>query len=123
MWQRLRSQKGESRAGCILWSLALVIGIMVAVKVIPIKIATMELKDKMREAAQLMPRGTERDYVKYILDKAAERNLPVTRENVKVQKWPNRVVMDVEFTVVLDFFIMDYDWNVKIHVDRDIFLI
>lgn len=121
--QRFDRQRGEGRAGCIFWTLVLVVGVMISSKVIPVKIATAELKDKMEEAAQLMPRGTQKDYIDFIVSSAVERDLPVTRKNVTIKKSANRVVMDVEFTVVLDFIITDYRWDISLHVDRDIFLI
>lgn len=119
-WSR---NAGEGRAGCIMWTLLLIFGGMVAFKVIPIKIATIELKDQMREAARLMPRGTERQYVDYIVKEAVARDLPVTKKDVKVKKTLQRVVMDVEFTMPVDLIITTYDWHIKLHVDRDIFLI
>ncbi len=119
----LSSERGESRLGCVIWTIVLAAGILISVRVIPIKIATIELKDKMEDAAQLMPRGTVRQYQTFILQRAQELNLPVTKKEIKVKKYPNRVVMDVSFTVPLDLLITTYNWDISLHVDRDIFII
>lgn len=116
-------QRGEGRAGCIFWTLVLAAGIFVAAKIIPVKIATAELKDKMEEAAQLMPRGREKEFVDFIVANAVERDLPVTRKDVKVKKSNQRVTMDVSFTVPIDLIVTTYDWDIDLHVDRDIFII
>ncbi len=123
MQRRLLSERGESKAGCLIWTVVLAAGILISVRVIPIKIATIELKDKMEDAAQLMPRGTVKQYQTFIVQRAQELNLPVTKKEVKVKKYPNRVVMDVSFTVPLDLIVTTYNWDISLHVDRDIFLI
>lgn len=119
----LLSERGESRAGCLLWTLVLAAGILVSVRVVPVKIATIELQNKMEDAAQLMPRGTPRNFQDFIVQRAAELNLPITKKQVKVKKSTSRVVMDVSFTVPLDFIFTTYNWDISLHVDRDIFII
>lgn len=120
VWKR---QAGEGRAGCILWTLILIFGAIAAMRWVPVKIATVELKDKMEEAAQLMPRGTEKQYVDHILHHAEDLRLPVVRKDIKVKKAKERVQMEVKFVIPLDLFVYTHHWNVHIKVDRDIFLI
>ncbi len=45
------SQRGESKIGCLFWAVAALLFAMVAVKVVPIKIASMKLEDHMHELA------------------------------------------------------------------------
>ncbi len=56
-----------------------------------------------------------------IYNKAKSLNLDVPRKQIRAKKYPERVVMDVEFTVPLDILSYTYDWDIEIHVDRDVF--
>ena len=39
-----------------------------------------------------------------------------------VRKGDNRVIMDIQFTVPLDFVVYEHQWNIHIYQDLDIFL-
>ncbi len=116
-------QRGEGRIGCIFWVLVMAVGVLLALRVVPVKIATSQLKDHMEELAQLKPRGDQNFFASEIYNRARELDLPIDKKRIKVDKGPNRVIMDVELTVPLDFFVYTYNWEIKIHLDRDIFLI
>lgn len=117
-------QRGEGRIGCIIWTLILAAGILVSAKVIPYQIALAEFKDDLKGVAQTMPRGTEQQFINFIYKTGTEKyDLPIDRKRIKVQKSKKRVVMDVEFTITLDFLVYTHTWPVSIHIDRDIFLI
>lgn len=114
--------RGEGRAGCIFWISLAVIVALVAFEVIPIKIATMQLEDHMKELAMTQPRKGQDWFEKKIRERADELDLEIPKEQVKVRKKPNRIIMEVKFTkriVVLGF---DYDWDIEINLDRDLFL-
>lgn len=117
----LRNERGEGRAGCLFWSLLLLILIMIAWKAVPVQLSVMELKDKMEEAAQLRSRDTARQIEKFILDRCIELELPVTAKNIDVKKGAGRIQMKVDFTVPLDFFVYTHDWDINIDMRRDIF--
>ena len=96
--------RGEGRIGCIFWGLISLLFVLVAVKVVPIKIATMKLEDHMLELA-LSPRartGGPAFFQRGIFHKARELKLDIPRKQIKVKKYPERVVIDVEFTVPID---------------------
>lgn len=117
------TQSGEGRLGCIFWVVLLAIGIFAASRFVPVKIATAELKDHMEELAATRPRGTSEEFRNAIFQRAKELNLPVAQKEITVQKDQNRAVMDVEFTVPIDFAVYTYQWKVSLHVDRPIFII
>ncbi|MEO1083569.1 MAG: hypothetical protein AAFY88_04955 [Acidobacteriota bacterium] len=92
-------------------------------KVVPVQIAKMQLADFMEEMALTEPRQPVRVFERRIMERADELDLPLEKKNIEIRKMNNkRIVMDVEFTIVFDFVIMDYPWDFKIHLDRDIFL-
>lgn len=117
-----RGQRGEGRAGCVFWALLVVVAIFAGFKIVPVKIATAQLKDHMEELAQLSPRGTDRYFSSEIYTRARDLDLPVDKKRIKIDKRPNRVIMDVDITVPMDFIVTTYNWEIKIHVDRDLFL-
>ncbi len=116
-------ERGDSKIGCVFWSLIGIVCILIAIKVVPIKIATMKLKDHMTEMAMTQPRRGKDFFEREIFNKAKDLDLEVPREKIRVKKYPERVVMDVEFTVQVDVLSFTYDWDITIHVDRDIFWI
>ena len=119
---RIGSQRGEGRAGCLFWVLLLLVGVMVGSKVIPIKIATMQLEDHMKDLARTAPRKPQRFFEKEIGNRARELDLQIPKDNIQVKKFENRVIMDVEFVVPLDFYVYEHQWNIKLYHDIDIFI-
>lgn len=115
------TQRGESKIGCIFWILLGLLFILVAVKIVPIKIAAMKLEDHMVELAMTQGKQGKGFFEREIYNKAKYLELPVSRKQIKVKKFPERVIMDVEFTVPVEVLTIDHDWNIKIHVDRDVF--
>jgi len=116
-------QRGEGRIGCIFWSLVALVFLLVAMKVVPVKIATMQLEDHMKELALTQGRRGKEFFESEIYNKAQFLELDIPKEKIRVKKYPERVVMDVEFTVPIDILSFTYNWNVKLHLDRDIFWI
>ncbi len=116
-----RSERGEGRAGCVLWSLFLTAVVIVAVKVVPVQMSVMKLKDQMEEAAQLRWKDSNRKLERFIIDRAAELELPVGAKDVVVKKGGGRVKMDVNFIVPLDFYVFQKDWNIEIEMTREIY--
>ncbi len=115
-------QSGESRIGCIFWILIAIIFALAASKVVPVKMASMKLEDHMKELAMTQPRGTKEFFEREIFNKSRSLDLEVPRKQIRVKKYPERVIMDVEFTAPIEILSFNFDWDVKIHVDRDIFL-
>ena len=119
------SARGEGKIGCVFWSLMGLIFVMIAIKAVPVKLASLKLEDHMKELA-MSPRArvAGKDFFeREIYNKAHELKLDIPRKQIRAKKYPERVVMDVEFTVPIDILTFTYDWNIVIHVDRDVFWI
>ena len=118
-----RFEAGESKIGCIFWSLMGLLFVLVAWKVVPVKIATMKLEDHMIDLAMSQRARTADNgfFEREIHKKAKALKLDIPRKQIRAKKYPELVVMDVEFTVPVDILSITYDWNVDIHVDRDVF--
>lgn len=121
--RRTRRERGEGRAGCLFWLLVMLAAVMVGAKVIPVKIATMQLKDYMEELAMTQSRQTGPFFVREISNKAKELDLEIPKKQIKVRKSAERIVIDVDFVVPLDFYFYQHDWQIHLHLDRDIYII
>lgn len=117
-----RAQAGDSKLGCILWTLLLVAGVMIGWKAIPVKIATSELYDFMVEQAKFSGSAGPEALKKRILDKANELNLPIDPQRVTVTTAGDKVRMQVPFTVPLEFPGYTYNWEFDLRVDRSIYI-
>jgi hypothetical protein len=117
-----RNQAGDSKIGCILWALLLAIGVLIAWKAIPVKIASSELYDYMVEQAKWAG-GAPADVIqRRVYNKAIELGLPVDIKNVKVEKPGDNVKMRAVFTVPLEFPGYTYEWNFDFQVNRAIYI-
>lgn len=120
-----RMARGEGKAGCIFWALVVLVVGLAAYKIVPAKIAVMQLEDRMEELAKHQQAAMKPTdwYEKNILRRAQQLDLPVKAEDIEVDKTGKRVVMDVKITIVIDFIVTQYPMSFDIHMDRDLFLV
>lgn len=119
-----RSERGEGNVGCILWLLGLALVALVAWKWVPVKIATTQLYDFMDEQAKFAAARTPPDEIaKAIVNRAHQLDIPLDKENVHVTRDGDRIFMDVEYTVPLEFPGYTYPWHFHQKLDRPIFIV
>ncbi|MCL4837104.1 MAG: hypothetical protein KJ058_03965 [Thermoanaerobaculia bacterium] len=119
---RRSAQAGESKIGCILWLLLLVVVVMASWKAIPVKIATSQLYDFMVEQAKWAASQKAETLHRSIYDEARRLELPVEPKDIQVSIAGGRVKMSARFMVPLEFPGYTYEWNFNLEVDRAIFL-
>jgi hypothetical protein len=117
-----RATAGEGRLGCMLWVALLVVGGLIAWKAIPVKIAAAELQDFMVEQAKFAAAATPETISGRIFNKASDLDLPLAKENIRVEKGGGRILMGASFTVPLEFPGYVYYWEFDLEVDRPIFI-
>lgn len=124
MLRRRSSERGEGNLGCVIWTVVLIIGVLIAWKAIPVKVASAELYDYMDELARFAAaRDNEETLKKKLLARATELGLPLNKDNVTVSKANDRVRMTASYVVVLDFPGYSYEWNIEHELDRPIFIV
>lgn len=124
MPRRRSAERGEGNLGCIVWTLVLAIGIMIAWKAVPAKVASSELYDFMDELAKFSAsQSTAEDLEKRILERAGELNIQIERKQIQVQLGRERVRMEVQYTIPLEFPGYTYNWNFHQVLDRPIFIV
>lgn len=119
---RARSQSGEGKLGCVLWTLLVLVGALIAWKAIPVKIASSQLYDFMVEQAKWSANADPLVIEKRLVSKASELNLPVDPKKVKVERIGDHIRMRVTYTVPLEFPGYTYNWNFDHQLDRDIYI-
>jgi len=117
-----RGQAGDSKLGCVLWSLLLIAGVLIAWKAIPVKIASSELYDYMVEQAKWAGNTPNEVLQKRIVGKANELNLPVDPKFVTAEKVGDKIRMSAAYTVPLEFPGYTYEWEFDLQVERPIFI-
>lgn len=116
------AERGSGNLGCILWALVLILGVMVAWKAIPVKIASAEMYDFMEEIAKFSAKTPPDELKKQIVEKATVLKLPVTKDDIKVQRVGDSIRMQVTYTVPLEFPGYTYNWHFDHQVERSIFI-
>ncbi len=116
-------ERGANNVGCIVGLAILAAAVLVAVKVIPARVAVAELQDYCeKEADQAsLPRMTNEIIADQVRIKADEQQLPVRREDIKVWRDTSDIHIEVKYTVPLDLIVYKYNWNVVHRVDRPLF--
>jgi hypothetical protein len=119
---RLR-ERGANNIGCIVGLAILTVAVLIAVKVVPVRVAVAEMQDFCeKEADQAsLPRMTNQIMADQVKIKADEEQLPVSKEDIKVWRDTSEVHIEVKYTVPLDLLFYEYKWNVVHRVDRTLF--
>jgi hypothetical protein len=116
------AERGEGNLGCILWVVALGLAVLIAVKMVPVKIATSQLYDFMEEQAKFAATATPDNLAKSIVNKAKELELPVAKEDVQVERVGDNIRMHAAYTVPVEFPGYTYMWHFDQQVNRPIFI-
>ncbi len=114
---------GEGRLGCILWMAVLGVGILIAMKAVPVKLTDVEFGDFLEEQAQFSGRTGGDELRRRILKKAKEMEIPLDPKKLKVEKSMRRVKITCSYTVTIDFGVKTYDWLFEHEIDRPIFIV
>jgi hypothetical protein len=118
-----RFERGDVPVGCIVGLLILVVAILIALKVVPVMINVGELD---REIKILADRGNRLEYnderiLGDILYRAETLDLPVTEDNVRIERTQAHIKIWVEYTLEIDFVVYTYVWDKKHYEIRPLF--
>lgn len=122
--QKRIAERGEGNLGCVMWLLVLGLAVLISWKLIPVKIASAELNDFMADQAQLAGvNTTAEDVKKNILQRAAELKLPLDKDHIKVERIGDRIRMEADYVVPVEFPGYTYNWHFHHELDRPIFVV
>jgi hypothetical protein len=114
-------ERGEGQLGCVFALLLLLVAIFVAYKMVPIKVKAAELRGEVIDEAKNAGVRSDETIIKTILQKAAQLNLPVGKEDVSINRSANTIRVVVEYTVPVEFPGFTYQWNFKHEAENPIF--
>lgn len=116
-----RRERGEGQFGCIVGLILLVVGVVVAYKVIPVKVRAADLRQEIQDDAKSAGMMNDEKIRASILAKARENNLPVTDDNIKISRGSNQINIVVDYSVPIDFPGYTYVWHVHDERNNPIF--
>lgn len=119
--RRSRGQRGEGQAGCLFGLVLLALGLFLAYKLIPVKVRTAELRQEVVDQAKSAGLLTDDKILAAILAKAQELKLPVTEDDVKIERARGSITVDVQYTVPVQFPGYLYQWHFEHHAENPIF--
>jgi hypothetical protein len=111
-WQASRGgERGEGRLKAVVYLTLLIIGVYVAVKLVPLYVAEYQLKDKMGEQARfaIVNRYTDDQIKDNIFKTIQDLDIPAKRDDVKVANTHNGLMISVEYTVPVDLMVYKTD--------------
>lgn len=124
--RRRIAERGETNIGCILWVALLALAVLIAVKMIPVKIATSQLYDYMEELAKHATEAPADVIAKAIVSKAKELELPLVKDDVHVERLGSGVNESIRmravYTVPVEFPGYTYQWHFDQQLDRPIYI-
>lgn len=109
----LRDERGEGRLKAFIYTAILVIGVFVAIKLVPLYVTQYELKDKMEEQARfaVVNRYTEDQIRDNIFRVIQDLDIPAKREDIKVANTNHGIAISVDYTVPVDLLVYKTDIN------------
>lgn len=115
-----RNQRGEGKLGCVLGLVVLVVAVIVAIKAIPVMLNVHELADFATRQAEraALPGATDTAIREAILDRAQSLKLPLSRENLKVNRRTTDITVSYQFVVEINLPFYTYRWDVQREINR-----
>lgn len=115
-------EAGTGRIGCAIWLALLAIAILIASKIVPVKVKTSEFYDAMQEQAQFGSIKGDGAIREELFRKAQDLQLPLKKEDIHVRRDMSYVYVDVQYQLSIEFPIYGtYVWRVNDKVQRPLF--
>ena len=118
---RNRRELGEGQVGCLIGLIILLIGVFIAYKLIPVKVKAAEIRQITEDESKFAGQHSDEQIKNSILRKAKDNGLPITEDNIHIERRPDRIIMDVDYDVPIDFPGYLYKWHFHHHTDNPIF--
>jgi hypothetical protein len=119
--KRKRSERGEGNFGCLVGLVLLLIAGLIAYKMIPIKVKAADMRDTVVDEAKSAGLHDDRTIHAAIMDKAHELELPITDDDVFIERRNSMIRVEVKYTVPVQFPGYIYQWNFQHKAENPIF--
>ena len=121
MMRSAMRERGEGKLGLVIGLLVLIAAAMFLVEFIPLLVAKNELKDYMKEQAELAHDLEIKRIRKNVLKEAERLELPLDKENLSVNKKNGRIVFRAQYTLPVEMPFYKFDWAIDEKLDRPYF--
>src|SRR4051812_11201948 len=116
-----RFQRGEGKLGCLIGLIILLIAVMVAYKMVPVKVKAAEMRDAVQDEAKSAGQHNDAWIAKALLVKAQSLELPVTEKDIEINRTGGEIRVDVDYTVPVKFPGYIYQWHFHHRAENPIF--
>jgi len=117
-----RSETGTGRVGCAIWLALLAIVVVIAFKVVPVKMKTSSFYDAMQDQAQFGSIKGDASIQAELYRKAQELQLPLKKDEIVVRRDMSYVYVEVHYQLPGEFPIYGtYVWREDDKVQRPLF--
>lgn len=116
-----RRQRGEGQFGCVVGVLLVLVGVFIAYKMIPVKVKAAELRQVVVDESRSAGTHGDDRILGAILLKAKDLKLPVTAENVQIDRRRLEITVDVQYTVPVQYPGFTYQWKFHHRAENPIF--
>jgi hypothetical protein len=118
---RNRRERGEGQFGCLVGLVVLAIAVLIAYRMIPVKVKTADLRDTIVHEAKSAGLHGDRHIRQSIDYKAKQLGLPVTEDDVIVNRSQGYIKVEVKYTVPVEFPGYTYHWNFHHKAENPVF--
>jgi hypothetical protein len=118
---RNRRERGEGQFGCLVGLAVLLVAALVAWKMIPVKVKAAEFRETVVDEAKSGGQHNDARIRKAILTKAEDLDLPVTSDDILINRKAASIRVEVAYTVPIEFPGYTYNWNFKHSAENPIF--
>ncbi len=118
---RHRMQRGEGQIGCIIGLIFLLAAGYIAFKMVPVKVRAADLRQEITDVARSAGVYKEPAIRRRIMAKAEELDLPLDPDNLEVVRKSDRVYIEANYVVPVEFPGYTYQWHFKHIADNPVF--
>jgi len=118
---RNRRERGEGQFGCLVGLVLLLVAVLVAWRMVPIKVKAAEMRDVVTDEAKSGALHPDKVIRAQILNTAQRLELPVSDENITIDRSGDRINVEVRYTVPVTFPGYVYQWNFHHKAENPLF--
>ncbi|HYI12736.1 MAG TPA: hypothetical protein VEK57_27045 [Thermoanaerobaculia bacterium] len=118
---RNRRERGEGQFGCLVGLVVLVIAVLIAYRMIPVRVKAADLRDTVVDESKSAGQHNDRQIRQAIDYKAKQLGLPVTEDDVIVNRARGYIKVEVKYTVPVEFPGYTYQWHFHHKAENPIF--
>ncbi|HET7434454.1 MAG TPA: hypothetical protein VFN10_07040 [Thermoanaerobaculia bacterium] len=119
--QRNKRERGEGQLGCLFGLALLLLGILIAYKMIPVKVKAAEMRDVVVDEAKSAGTLSDKQIRSTILHKAEELELPITSEDLEIDRGQNDIRVTLDYSVPVNFPGYVYNWKFHVKAENPLF--